>query len=155
MVSINARVRNPKVAKKRARNPVKALCPKAMRKIIAQAAIGIFRFTEAMSRERAAKKPFGLVVTDPMSAKGKATTAAVTEAMMDMEMVSMSLSKIRGKRLRARASGMRLVAIQAATLGIAVKASSVSKPVNIPAHAEARIMPRRKTVISSFCRLKY
>jgi hypothetical protein len=88
---------------------------------------------EAITREMTAKNPFGLVVMEPMIANISANTEAVTDDMIDIKTVSISLSMIFGSRLNAFASGIRLTLAHRTTRGIAVKASPVSKFVKTPA----------------------
>jgi hypothetical protein len=98
-----------------------------MRKIMAHAATGIFLFIDAIARDITEKNRFGLVVREPNSAKMRAKIEELTEAMIDIRIVSFSLSRILGSLVSAFASGKRLVTIQTITLGIAVAASAAVK----------------------------
>src|SRR5665648_620223 len=105
MVSIKARVRNPKEQKNSAKYPVRGLCPNANINTMAQATNGIFRKREAIPRLATLNSPLILVVLDPAKDKNKANTAATVVAAIDMSTVSCNFGNISCKILTALASG--------------------------------------------------
>jgi hypothetical protein len=96
MVSIKARVKNPRVTKNSAKYPVRELCPKENNRIIAQATTGILRNKEAMPLINILKNPFIRVVWEPNNAKNVAKAAATVVDATDKKTVSFNFVKILG-----------------------------------------------------------
>jgi len=96
IVSMNARVRNPNEKKNNAKYPVRSLCPKENRRIIAHAATSILRNSVATPRASRANMPLAIVVREPNSANTNAKTDATVAAATDMSTVSGNLSRMSG-----------------------------------------------------------
>lgn len=109
IVSINARVKKPKEAENKAKNPVMELCPKEKSRINAHAATGILRETVAIPLLIALNNPFTFVVFEPHIAKKVAKIAADVVEATDIKTVSCNLLKISGSFSIAFASGKKFV----------------------------------------------
>ena len=118
IVSINARVNIPKVAKNKAKNPVRIFCPKEKSRSIAQTTSGTLLKNDAKTLADLPIIGWSFVVFVPSRLKKNAHNAAHTVTATDRSAVSVSFVIIFGKRDKAFSSGSRFFAIQTTALGI-------------------------------------
>ena len=118
IVSMNARVNIPKVAKNKAKKPVRIFCPKEKRRRIAHTTSGTFLKNAANTLTAFPIHGLALVVLVPSRLRKKAHTAEQTVTATDKSVISTNFVSTFGSLVNDFSSGTKFFAIQAIAFGI-------------------------------------